>query len=203
MFRRISQAHEALEDDDPDEEDIIIVGHEEDAAIHEADEDDMLEEEEAAIPSVEGRTSPGAEGFDVVARRVRSAATSFKNPFKHPAAHYCAAFREHFAADDPVGGLRDLCLTGKFKCPPLRHICWSIFLDLLPPKPTEWTGLIRSRREKYDLMKEAHEKDERDSDRLSTDINNPLSQDEKSPWTKYFADSELKKEIVRVRSISF
>ena len=65
---------------------------------------------------------------------------------------------------------------------------------------SDWPGLVQSRRQRYSLIREGVTNDERGNRHIGVEINNPLSQDEDSPWNTYFANQELRQEIMRVRS---
>ena len=65
---------------------------------------------------------------------------------------------------------------------------------------SDWPGLVQSRRQRYGLLRAGVSSDERDNGDIGVDINNPLSQDKDSPWNTYFANQELRKEIMRART---
>lgn len=83
-----------------------------------------------------------------------------------------------------------------------RSICWKIFLECLPDSRSDWIIATRAMRHKYEslLAKTCHNP-RMELDDLDLTYNNPLSQDEKSPWNQYFEDSELrimiKQDVIR------
>jgi TBC1 domain family protein 5 len=92
--------------------------------------------------------------------------------------------------------LRDKALNGGLHICPFRSVCWRIFLTALPSDKTQWAAAVAESRagalaclKSFDL--DPHQVP--DKDNLS--LNNPLSQDDDSPWQQYFHDAELKKTI--------
>lgn len=83
-----------------------------------------------------------------------------------------------------------------------RSICWKIFLECLPDSRNDWIIATRAMRHKYEslLAKTCHNP-RMELEDLDLAYNNPLSQDEKSPWNQYFEDSELrimiKQDVIR------
>ncbi|KAB7505874.1 TBC1 domain family member 5 [Armadillidium nasatum] len=95
-----------------------------------------------------------------------------------------------------ISEYRTWAFDGELSACRFRSICWRVFLNIFPSDSTKWLSIIRADRERYEstrhelmvtpgLMSEA----------LDPNINNPLSQDEDSPWNQYFEDSELKRLI--------
>ncbi|KAL3241444.1 hypothetical protein MRX96_002561 [Rhipicephalus microplus] len=84
-----------------------------------------------------------------------------------------------------------------------RSICWKIFLECLPDSRSDWIIATRAMRHKYEkLMAKACRNPRMEvEEELDLAHNNPLSQDEKSPWNQYFEDSELrimiKQDVIR------
>lgn len=84
-----------------------------------------------------------------------------------------------------------------------RSICWKIFLECLPDSRSDWIIATRAMRHKYEkLMAKACRNPRMEvEEQLDLAHNNPLSQDEKSPWNQYFEDSELrimiKQDVIR------
>lgn len=83
-----------------------------------------------------------------------------------------------------------------------RSICWKVFLECLPDSRSDWILTTRTMRQKYEslLAKTCHNPRMEDED-LDLCYNNPLSQEERSPWNRYFEDSELrimiKQDVIR------
>ena len=73
-------------------------------------------------------------------------------------------------------------------------------MGILSSNIKNWEEDIEKSREKYVGLRANHLDDKRRSDKnLHPSINNPLSQDKNSPWAQFFKDSELRKDIERVR----
>lgn len=83
-----------------------------------------------------------------------------------------------------------------------RSLCWKVFLECLPDSRSEWILTTRTMRQKYEslLAKTCHNPRVEDEN-LDLCYNNPLSQEERSPWNRYFEDSELrimiKQDVIR------
>lgn len=80
-----------------------------------------------------------------------------------------------------------------------RSILWARWLDVLSPSINDWVTDISKSRSRYIQLRAMHEDDRRGDASLHPSINNPLSQEEDSPWNQYFKNSELRKDIERVR----
>ena len=83
-----------------------------------------------------------------------------------------------------------------------RTILWAKWLDILSPNIKDWSVDISRSRARYNNLKQLHFHDKRLDLSLQLSVNNPLSQDDDSPWNQFFQDTELKDVIERV-SISF
>lgn len=73
-----------------------------------------------------------------------------------------------------------------------RSVCWRIFLDVLPEDRVEWAQALLKRRQEYAEKLREFDYNPRDIGALE---DNPLSQDDKSKWNKFFLDEELKQMI--------
>ena len=81
-----------------------------------------------------------------------------------------------------------------------RSVLWARWMGILSSNIKNWEEDIEKSREKYVGLRANHLDDKRRSDKnLHPSINNPLSQDKNSPWAQFFKDSELRKDIERVR----
>ena len=79
-----------------------------------------------------------------------------------------------------------------------RSILWARWLDILSPSIKDWVLDISRSRARYNNLRAVHLDDKRSDASLHPSINNPLSQEEDSPWNQFFKDSELRKDIERV-----
>jgi len=80
----------------------------------------------------------------------------------------------------------------------LRSLAWKLFLGCLPLdlEHKEWPQVFKIHRKEYTALRSQYLIDPYSSGKeLDPQINNPLSQNEESPWTKFFANAELEKEI--------
>ena len=84
-------------------------------------------------------------------------------------------------------------IAGTLKTYKCRSIAWKIFLGLLDAgkSPTEWSKQITAKRNEYEQLLKQHKTDPNSVDDVDPLLNNPLSQDAESPWTKFYAEQEL------------
>uniref|UniRef100_A0A224Z5N2 Ypt/rab specific gtpase activating protein gyp6 n=1 Tax=Rhipicephalus zambeziensis TaxID=60191 RepID=A0A224Z5N2_9ACAR len=108
-----------------------------------------------------------------------------------------------FERGDIAGRLKEKALRLELADCRFRSICWKIFLECLPDSRSDWIIATRAMRHKYEaLMAKACRNPRMEvEEELDLAHNNPLSQDEKSPWNQYFEDSELrimiKQDVIR------
>ena len=86
----------------------------------------------------------------------------------------------------------------KFSLEGFRTILWARWLDILSPNLKDWGVDISKSRARYNNLKSLHFNDKRLDSSLHLSVNNPLSQDDESPWNQFFKDSELRDVIERV-----
>lgn len=108
-----------------------------------------------------------------------------------------------FERGDIAGRLKEKALRLELADCRFRSICWKIFLECLPDSRSDWIIATRAMRHKYEalLAKTCRNPRMEVEEELDLAHNNPLSQDEKSPWNQYFEDSELrimiKQDVIR------
>lgn len=92
-----------------------------------------------------------------------------------------------------IGELQAMGLKGQLRHSNFRSICWRIFLECLPEKHSEWIKTTNTLRQKYqDIQNKLYNNPRSEKESLDLSLNNPLSQEDQSPWNQYFQDSELK-----------
>ncbi|TRY64341.1 hypothetical protein TCAL_00845 [Tigriopus californicus] len=129
-------------------------------------------------------------------RPVSGASRLIPKPFAQR--NYCALFEKYFLVPvKPIPHLREMGLRGKMKLWQFRHIVWRCYLGLLDGAKSDWLALMATHRSKYRVLKTDYTHDERNDPSLHPALNNPLSQDQNSPWNKYFEDSQLIQTIER------
>lgn len=207
----VSEAHEAVESGDI-EGLVIVRSH----SLEEADPQTRASASASQAGSPDdddfervGGATGGAAGDNghASSSKTKAAAGPLTRPlFKNRLSAHYDAFSDLFCAPQTAApssssssAVAGLCLGVRPLRPGLRPAAWALLLGLLPPRASDWAGLVESRRERYRLSRQDVLNDERKSAELSLDINNPLSQDATSPWNKYFEDTELRGEIRRVR----
>ncbi|KAI9206233.1 rab-GTPase-TBC domain-containing protein [Polychytrium aggregatum] len=94
-----------------------------------------------------------------------------------------------------AGLLRERAKSGQITPLALRSLYWKIFLEYLPNlNPLAWPVVLQKERRSYEDLKSQFYFD---PNKESGDIanNNPLSDQDDSPWARYFQDAELQKVI--------
>ncbi|XP_076045513.1 TBC1 domain family member 5 isoform X2 [Oratosquilla oratoria] len=144
-------------------------------------------------------------------------ATEASKDFEDSTGHVCTSEENYFGEKKPKKLLgaslnysdewdeiyncsrEDLCslgLNGELRACRLRSLCWQIYLGVLPDDCKEWQGALRKQRDKYETVRlGVLTNPGLGDDSLDPLLNNPLSQDEESPWNRYFEDSQLKQMI--------
>jgi TBC1 domain family protein 5 len=102
-----------------------------------------------------------------------------------------------FERPDYYQTLRSEALAGRNRGAAFRGVCWRLFLDVLPENRDEWRAVTDKARAEYQLCLDTLFVDPTKAENIDLALNNPLSQEDDSPWQKYFQDSELKDEIRR------
>ena len=109
---------------------------------------------------------------------------------------YSQTFNMLFGQLDCTQTILPLALHGNLDKNPFRSCCWRIFLNVLPSNSKQWSGALQSSRDNYKhLTAKFHTELKLKDTTIDPTINNPLSQDEESPWNQHFQDSELRKMI--------
>lgn len=92
--------------------------------------------------------------------------------------------------------LKNMAMEGELKRSNLRSVCWKLFLSILSEDKSKWSSESEKSRKLFTDLKHKYIIDPHNT-QLSMDValNNPLSQEEDSPWNKYFKDKEIKKII--------
>ncbi|XP_038058177.1 TBC1 domain family member 5-like isoform X2 [Patiria miniata] len=103
-----------------------------------------------------------------------------------------------FERPDYINVIKQEGLKGGLRSSRFRSVCWRVYLEVLPEHQDQWVASVQNDRERYAAIKRKYVVDpqtgskSRDAD-LS--LNNPLSQDEESPWNRFFQDKECRQEI--------
>ena len=109
---------------------------------------------------------------------------------------YSETFRRLFGKSDCTQTILPLALHGNLDKNPFRSLCWRIFLNVLPANSQKWTAPLQSSRDSYRRLTDQFLTELKIQDTtIDPTINNPLSQDEQSPWNQHFLDTELRKMI--------
>ncbi|EGD74610.1 hypothetical protein PTSG_12373 [Salpingoeca rosetta] len=102
-----------------------------------------------------------------------------------------------FHRNDYLAILKSKALMGVLTTCPFRGVCWRLFLGSLPENVDEWAACVQASRQEFEAIRKQHMVDPRASTMQDLTVNNPLSQDEQSPWFQFFQDEELRDVIVR------
>ncbi|ELU02125.1 hypothetical protein CAPTEDRAFT_172782, partial [Capitella teleta] len=107
-----------------------------------------------------------------------------------------------FEQSDYLKKIRNYGIVGQLRSCRFRSVCWKLFLEVLPGNIEQWLTHTRKWRNKYENLKQtlvANPRSKFSSADLS--LNNPLSQEENSPWNQFFRDNELrltiKQDVIR------
>ncbi|CAF4349346.1 unnamed protein product, partial [Rotaria magnacalcarata] len=79
-------------------------------------------------------------------------------------------------------------------------VLWRIFLHCLPRNSSQWDDMLDANRNHYEKLVQQYKIDpykmsENNHNTDAENLNHPLSRDENSAWSQYFADEELKATI--------
>ncbi|EDO42229.1 predicted protein [Nematostella vectensis] len=103
-----------------------------------------------------------------------------------------------FSSSHYLSDLKAHALNGKLRLSKFRSVAWKLFLECLPEKQESWLSTSKQHREEYISFKS---KCIIDPNKIKETSNmetfHPLSQEEDSPWKKFFKDNELKAIILR------
>ena len=106
---------------------------------------------------------------------------------------YASTYHQLFnSRQDCTSAILPLALQGNLRSSPFRSLCWRVLLNVLPSNSSGWLKALAALRSNYSELQQGLSVQERLKDsRLDPVINNPLSQDEESPWNQHFRDDEL------------
>ncbi|XP_061838478.1 TBC1 domain family member 5 isoform X1 [Nerophis lumbriciformis] len=98
-----------------------------------------------------------------------------------------------FVSGNYLPRIRQAGISGRLRSSRFRSVCWKLYLEALPEDSSQWINKTRELRAQYEKIKEMHITNPRKAaGKQDLVVNNPLSQDEGSPWNKFFQDKELK-----------
>ncbi|XP_059141726.1 TBC1 domain family member 5-like isoform X3 [Physella acuta] len=132
---------------------------------------------------------------DMVEDETKSASASLSHS-------YSLEWDKLFHTKDMMKKLKERAMEGELRSSRFRSLVWKIFLEVLPPSMDEWIEKTRKSRAKFEELKNRLVVNPRKAvDSVDITLNNPLSQDEESPWNKFFQDNELrltiKQDVIR------
>uniref|UniRef100_UPI00358FAF07 TBC1 domain family member 5 n=1 Tax=Myxine glutinosa TaxID=7769 RepID=UPI00358FAF07 len=88
---------------------------------------------------------------------------------------------------------QEVGLRGQLRSSRFRSIYWKLYLRCLPEDRSLWLEHIQCQRNNYKSVKEKHITNPHEEEKgQDLSVNNPLSQEDESPWNKFFQDKELK-----------
>lgn len=162
---------------------------------------------------------PSSNGFNnnSFSRRLSSTNANMESPdFLHPDSmensqplggsythSYSTEWERLFGKPNFLKALRDHGLRGNLRSSRFRSICWKLYLEVLHEDKSQWLVKTQEWRQKYDDLKNNLIINPRKAVDSAHDLslNNPLSQDEESPWNRFFQDNELrltiKQDVIR------
>jgi len=109
---------------------------------------------------------------------------------------YVQTYLSMFSRLDCTSAILPLAMHGNLQNNPFRSVCWRVLLNVLPSSSVDWVTALQSIRTNYQFLNEKFQSAQKMTD-LSLDpaINNPLSQEQESPWNQHFQDGEMRKMI--------
>uniref|UniRef100_A0A2C9L1G2 Rab-GAP TBC domain-containing protein n=1 Tax=Biomphalaria glabrata TaxID=6526 RepID=A0A2C9L1G2_BIOGL len=115
---------------------------------------------------------------------------------------YSTEWEKLFNTPDMMKKLKEKSMEGELRSSRFRSLIWKLFLEVLPPSKEEWVEKTKQSRNKFEDLKNKLIVNPRKAvDSVDITLNNPLSQDEESPWNKFFQDNELrltiKQDVIR------
>lgn len=111
---------------------------------------------------------------------------------------YLLRFRK--LCERPDGTLKSEVLESKshLSLEGFRSVLWFRWLNILSGSSLkDWSVDISKHRSRYNNLRAQYLMDRRLDGSIHPSVNNPLSQDVKSPWNQFFQDSELRCDIER------
>ncbi|XP_060555874.1 LOW QUALITY PROTEIN: TBC1 domain family member 5-like, partial [Ruditapes philippinarum] len=115
---------------------------------------------------------------------------------------YSLEWEKLFMKQGYLRHLRNYAMKGNLRSSRFRSISWKLFLGVLPEEPSMWIAKTKQLRSKYKDLKDKLIVNPRKAvDTVDLTFNNPLSQEDESPWNRFFLDNELrltiKQDVIR------
>ncbi|XP_067686089.1 TBC1 domain family member 5-like isoform X5 [Haliotis asinina] len=115
---------------------------------------------------------------------------------------YSAEWERLFNTPGYLLKLKKHGIEGRLRSSRFRSVVWKVYLEVLPDDIGQWLKVCQDWRNKYEVLKNQLIVNPRKAvDRVDIAINNPLSQDDESPWNQFFQDNELrltiKQDVIR------
>ncbi|XP_005105675.1 TBC1 domain family member 5 isoform X2 [Aplysia californica] len=115
---------------------------------------------------------------------------------------YSLEWEKLFTQAEMMRKLKVRASEGKLRSSRFRSVVWKLFLEVLPADMGQWVEKTRVSRAKFEELKNKLIVNPRKAvDSVNLSLHNPLSQDEESPWNKFFQDNELrltiKQDVIR------
>lgn len=105
---------------------------------------------------------------------------------------YVDEWKRLFKGPDFIAKLKNEGMAGRLRSSRFRSVCWRIYLECLSEDQSQWVREITKARERYDELTLKFLTNPRLEFEADLASNNPLSQDEDSPWNQFFKDGEQK-----------
>ncbi|XP_072016569.1 TBC1 domain family member 5-like isoform X2 [Amphiura filiformis] len=105
-----------------------------------------------------------------------------------------------FERKDYVAAIKLEGIRGGLRSSRFRSVCWRVYLECLSEEQAQWEADVKKSRQQYSDIKQEHISNslrEDNQEEVDLALFNPLSQEEDSPWNKYFQDKETKQMITQ------
>ncbi|KAK6183313.1 hypothetical protein SNE40_010817 [Patella caerulea] len=115
---------------------------------------------------------------------------------------YSSEWERLFMRQNYFKKLQEQGMDGNLRSSRFRSVCWKLYLKVLPEEKENWSEHSLVWRKKYeDLKNKLIVNPRKEVEGIDLSLNNPLSQNNESPWNKFFQDNELrltiKQDVIR------
>ncbi|XP_055956766.1 TBC1 domain family member 5 isoform X2 [Patella vulgata] len=115
---------------------------------------------------------------------------------------YSSEWERLFMRQNYFKKLQEQGMDGNLRSSRFRSVCWKLYLKVLPEEKENWSEHSLLWRNKYeDLKNKLIVNPRKEVEGIDLSLNNPLSQNNESPWNKFFQDNELrltiKQDVIR------
>eukprot|EP01137_Pigoraptor_chileana_P004807 Opistho-2@46963 len=104
-------------------------------------------------------------------------------------------WQENFSGTNYHSTLKSRMIAGRLRATKSRSVCWKLCWDILPENRDDWVRAMHDARKEFESAQGEFLSNPHAVPVADLSINNPLSQEDDSPWQRFFKDSELRQVI--------